>query len=429
MAEAVFERYDALLIDLDGVLYRGDEPVAGAAAVLERVRAAGRRVVFLTNNSSRTPEDVAGKLRGMAIPADASEVLTSSLATAALLRREVTGGPRTAFVIGGRGIREALESAGVRLVDRAAHHADLVVVGWDPGATYDDLRTAGLLVQRGARLIGTNPDGSYPASDGLWPGAGALLAAVVATTGADPTVVGKPAAPMFDAAVELARARSPLVIGDRLDTDIAGAAAMGLDSLLVLTGAARPSDLIPAPTLPTYLGSSVAAVERDIPRVDVRAAAEPDRHDVEALVHDAGLPVQQTPAAGDSLVGVRASGSTGDIVVTATTFRIGENAVLRAVAVRTDLRGSGLGTLMTAAAARRALENGAARVFAFTETAERFFTGLGFRPVERSELPPDVAGSEHATGACATATALVFDPAGTRPTPPAEPRERPVALA
>jgi len=171
MVERVFERYDAFLIDLDGVLYRGDEPVPGAAAALEHMRSAGRRVVFLTNNSSGTPEDVAAKLRRMGIPADAPEVLTSALATAAMVRRDAEVVHRTAFVIGGRGIRQALESAGVRLVDRDAREADLVVVGWDPHATYDDLRAAGLLVQRGARLIGTNPDGSYPAPDGLWPGA------------------------------------------------------------------------------------------------------------------------------------------------------------------------------------------------------------------------------------------------------------------
>src|SRR2546426_300991 len=119
----------------------------------------------------------------------------------ALLRREGASG-RTAFVIGERGIREALEGAGVVLVDGEPERTDLVVVGWDRDADYAKLRTASLLVERGARLIATNADASYPASDGVWPGAGALLAAVTTTTGAQPTVVGKPARPLFEAAAE-----------------------------------------------------------------------------------------------------------------------------------------------------------------------------------------------------------------------------------
>ena len=135
------------------------------------------------------------------------------------------------------------------------------------------------------------------------------------------------------------------------------------------------------------------------------------------------MPLARTPAAPrDVLVSVQAGGRADEIVATATIVRVGEAAVLRAVAVRDGLRGNGLGTLVTAAATRHALEGGATRVFAFTETAEPFFRSLAFDRVERSDLPPDVADSEHATGACATATALVFDPAprGERPAPQLE---------
>src|SRR5207244_3342722 len=128
----------------------------------------------------------------------------------------------------------ALQHAGIRLVDGEPDRTDLVVIGWDRTVDYAKLRTASLLVERGARLVATNADASYPAPDGLWPGAGALLAAVTTTTGADPTVVGKPARPLFDAAVELTGAERPLMIGDRLDTDVSGAAALGWDALLVL---------------------------------------------------------------------------------------------------------------------------------------------------------------------------------------------------
>src|SRR5207237_9355226 len=115
----------------------------------------------------------------------------------------------------------------IRILDGEADRADLVVVGWDRSADYPKLRTAGLLVERGARLVATNADGSYPAPDGLWPGAGAILAAVTTTTGAPATVVGKPARPMFEAAVRITGASHPLVVGDRIDTDIKGAVTMG----------------------------------------------------------------------------------------------------------------------------------------------------------------------------------------------------------
>jgi glycerol 3-phosphatase-2 len=420
VADPVFRRYDALLVDLDGVLYRGDQPIPEAPGVVERLRGSGPRVVFLTNNSARTPEEVAGKLRGMGIPADPRDVLTSAVATAAMLRRPGTSGAGTAFVIGGPGIRQALEGIGVRVVDGTAERADLVVVGWDPEVRYDDLRTAGLMVQRGARLIGTNPDRSYPAPDGLWPGAGALLAAVVATTGATPTVVGKPAAPMFEAAADLVGATAPLVVGDRLDTDIAGAAERGWDSMLVLTGASNPRDLPGAAALPTYVGATIAAVEDPLPRVVVRPARDGELPEAAELIRAAGLPPPATdPADGDVLVAVRSLGrglqgraapaGDGDVLATASVLRVDGVAVVRAVAVRHDVRGARLGMLVVAAAIRRAIGAGAKGLFAFTETAEGFLVRMGFRPTERAELPDAVRESEHATGVCATAIPLVWD--------------------
>ena len=250
--------YDALLFDLDGVLYRGDDPVPGAAEALGRVREQGATIRFLTNNSARTPDEVAGRLDHMGIAASASEVITSANATAALLHREgVTG---TAFVIGERGIRDALGGIGIRVLDGTPTHADLVVVGWDRDLTYDTLRTAVLLIQRGARLVATNADATYPAPDGLWPGGGAILAAVTTATDATPTVVGKPSRPMFEAAAEDTGAQHPLVVGDRLDTDIAGAAAMEWDSLLVLTGASHLEDLPAASALPTFIAEGLGAL-------------------------------------------------------------------------------------------------------------------------------------------------------------------------
>ncbi|HZP89766.1 MAG TPA: HAD-IIA family hydrolase, partial [Actinomycetota bacterium] len=208
------ERYDCFLLDLDGVVYRGDRPVEGAPEAVARLRAAGRRVVFLTNNSSLTPAQVADKLTRVGVDASPSEVVTSALAAADLL---ISRDVRSAFVIGEDGIRSALAEAGIDILDGEPARADVVVVGWDRRVDYAKLRTACILVQRGAGLVATNADVSYPTPDGmLWPGAGAILLVVTATTGVEAEVVGKPGAALFEAARRRAEGGRPLVVGDRV---------------------------------------------------------------------------------------------------------------------------------------------------------------------------------------------------------------------
>ena len=250
-------RYDVLLFDLDGVLYRGDEPVPNATQTMAALRARGVRVAFVTNNSSRTPEQVAAKLTRLGIPAVASEVVTSAIATADLLAARGGG---TAFVVGQEGIRRALADAGIRVLDDEPEWVDHVVIGVDVDATYATLRTAGVLVQRGAHLVATNPDRSFPAPDALWPGAGALLAVVTTTTGAEAEIVGKPFAPLFESARTRVGGTRPLVIGDRLDTDIAGAQALGWDSLLVLTGVSSREDVATSAWRPTYVAEDLGGL-------------------------------------------------------------------------------------------------------------------------------------------------------------------------
>jgi glycerol 3-phosphatase-2 len=254
------DRYDAFLFDLDGVLFRGEQTIEGAPGVLAALHAAGRPVAFVTNNSARTPEEVAAKLRGHGFEADPREVVTSAIATAELL---ASRGGGSAYVIGERGIREALRSAGVLMADGEPSTVDYVVVGWDRSVDYDKLRTASLLLQRGAALIATNTDRSYPAPDGLWPGAGALVSVLTTTTGFRPEVVGKPEAPLFLTALQHTGGRRPLVIGDRLETDIAGAAALGWDSLLVLSGVTAREDLLASTVRPTHVARDVSALLED----------------------------------------------------------------------------------------------------------------------------------------------------------------------
>jgi glycerol 3-phosphatase-2 len=250
------ERFDAFLFDLDGVLYRGDEPVPGAAETVAALRALGKGIAFVTNNSARTPEAVVARLRSVGIAADVGEVETSALTTAALLaERRVPD----AFVIGGEGIRRALAEAGVTALDGDPRTAGAVVVGFDPEVDYAKLRRASLLVQAGVPLIATNPDASFPAGNGeRWPGAGALVAAVETTTGTRAEVIGKPNAPILRAALTRAGGGRPLMIGDRLDTDIAGAVTMGWPSFLVLTGISSRDDVRAFGFAPTYIWSDLS---------------------------------------------------------------------------------------------------------------------------------------------------------------------------
>jgi phosphoglycolate/pyridoxal phosphate phosphatase family enzyme len=254
------DAYDCLLFDLDGVLFRGEEPIPAAPPTLAELRRRGARPVFLTNNSSRTPAQVAAKLRRLGFEADPAEVVTSAEATAELLAGR--GGGRV-FAIGGDGVREALSRAGLRVLGGEPRKADLVVVGIDERLTYAKLRTAVVLVGRGAHLVATNADTTYPAGDGeLWPGAGAIVAAISAATGVEPEIVGKPFPPLFEAARRRAGGVRPLVIGDRLDTDIEGATRLGWDSLLVLTGVTSRGDLGHGPR-PTYVAEDVSALLRN----------------------------------------------------------------------------------------------------------------------------------------------------------------------
>lgn len=400
------EVHDALLFDLDGVLYRGDEPVPGAVEAVARARTAGTKVLFLTNNSARTPLEVAERLERMGFAAAADEVLTSAMATASLLHREGTAG--TAFVIGERGVREALSEAGIEVVDGTPKLTDLVIVGWDRGLDYDKLRTAALLVQRGARLIATNGDASYPAPDGLWPGAGSILAAVTTATGATPLVVGKPERPMFEAAAEMTGATRPLVVGDRLDTDIAGARNIGWDSFLVLTGASQPPDLLVSDALPSYVAADLSALWTQRPPAEIRPAVPEDAGAVAELLRTAGLSAEGVEERiGDgwtTVVGLR------EPLATAAVVPLGRHGLLRSAAVRQDARGSGFGMLAVAGTARRARRAGIGSLALFTETAAAFFERLGFAAVARADLPPAVRESPQATRECGeSATTMARD--------------------
>jgi HAD superfamily hydrolase (TIGR01450 family) len=243
--------YDVVLLDLDGVLYRWPDPIPGAADAVAALRRAGKRLAFVTNNSSRTPAQVAERLGSAGVIASPEEVVTSALVTATILGER---GVHSAFVVGEEGLVEALADAGIEAVPEPGDGPDVVVVGFDRGADYTKLKDASVLVERGVPLVASNADPSFPAPGGeSWPGAGALLAAIETTTGTRGEVFGKPEPPLLERALASAGGGRPLVVGDRLDTDIAGAVRLGWDSALVLTGATRRGEVEGSPWSPTIV--------------------------------------------------------------------------------------------------------------------------------------------------------------------------------
>ena len=258
---ALSAAYDAALLDLDGVVYVGSEPILHAASVLRDAAARGLRLTYVTNNASRTPAQVVEILRSVGVDADADEIATSAKAAARLLAEHLPTGAKV-LVVGAEGLRTAVENQGLTVVATAAENPAAVVQGFSESMSYAMLAEAVLAVNAGAFWVATNLDATIPTPRGMLPGNGALVAAVRHATGATPVAAGKPQRPLHDEAVRRTGATRPLVVGDRLDTDIDGALAVGADSLLVLTGVTTLLDLarVPAGRRPTYVSADLRAL-------------------------------------------------------------------------------------------------------------------------------------------------------------------------
>lgn len=239
----------AWALDLDGVIWRSDSSIEGSADAVGRLRDTGERVVFLTNNSSRTVQQNLNKLEGVGISADPADVLTSGQAAASLLEPG-----SSALVCAGPGVEEALQARGVHTCSDG--QADAVVVGWHRDFNLNRLAAATAAVQAGASLVGTNHDPTYPVAEGVMPGGGAVLAAVAYAAGVFPIVAGKPHDAM--AAIVADRVGSvELMVGDRADTDGVLARALGARFALVLTGVTTSRDLPVTPS-PDFVARSLA---------------------------------------------------------------------------------------------------------------------------------------------------------------------------
>ncbi len=265
---------DVLLLDLDGVVYRGRAAVPHALDALAAVRARGVRTGYITNNASRTAQDVAAHLAELGLPAETDDVVTSPQAAVRLLAEHLQPGARV-LVIGGDGLTTVVEGAGFTVVTSADDDPVAVVQGFAPHLGWKDLAEASFALADPSRLwVATNTDWTIPVDRGIAPGNGTLVSAVHAAVGRLPLVAGKPETPLFTTAVERFAARAPYFVGDRLDTDVAGANAAGMPSALVLTGIDGPKEVLSAPekSRPTHLLADLRGLLEPYPETKVRGS-------------------------------------------------------------------------------------------------------------------------------------------------------------
>lgn len=252
MALDLLDRYDALLVDLDGTVFEGGRPVPGAAEGLF-----GRRVMYVTNNASRAPHEVAEHLTNMGFPASSDQVLTSAQAAAAMARKRFPNAGAKALVIGADSFRELARSEGFDVVDSADSNPDVVLHGHSPDNNWARLSEGALAIQRGAAYVASNLDTTLPTERGLLVGNGSMVAAVTSATGVTPSSAGKPGPAMFHVAAQRLGAQRPLVVGDRLNTDIAGGIAAGFDTLCTVTGVSGHRELLATSHRPTYIAANM----------------------------------------------------------------------------------------------------------------------------------------------------------------------------
>ncbi|HVY78392.1 MAG TPA: HAD-IIA family hydrolase [Solirubrobacterales bacterium] len=260
---AVADEFDGFLVDLDGVVWVGREPVPGAVEALRALHSAGKEVVFVTNNPGRAPSTYAQRLRDAGVPVEDGRVVTAGVATARLAAERVGAGS-SAFVIGAPAFHESVAAAGLALLEgEAAREADAVLVSGHRGFDYEELLTATLALRSGAALFATSHDPTLPMPGGAWPGTGSILAAVETASGARAEVGGKPERHLFEQArAALGAAERVAMVGDRVSSDVEGGRRAGLATILVLSGATSRAEAAAADPAPDLVLDDLAALLR-----------------------------------------------------------------------------------------------------------------------------------------------------------------------
>ncbi|MBO0675841.1 HAD-IIA family hydrolase [Mycolicibacterium sp. S2-37] len=333
------QQHDCLLLDLDGTVFRGHEPTTGS---VESLAAVDARVLYVTNNASRNPGDVAQHLRDLGFQADVDDVVTSAQSAALLLADQLPSGAAV-LVVGTEALADEVRQVGLRAVRLFEDEPVAVVQGHSPDTGWTQLAEAALALRAGALWVAANVDLTLPSERGLLPGNGSMVAALRAATGHDPQVAGKPEPALMRNALSRGRFDAPLVIGDRLDTDIAGAVAASLPSLLVLTGVSTADDTVRAipEERPDYIAEDLRSL--DAPADALRVGPHPAwRVDLDG----AGVTVHATGAdTGDEVSVLRATAHavwTSELDGRSFAVRAGDDTATRALQ-RWSLLTSGIG--------------------------------------------------------------------------------------
>lgn len=286
--EILLEAFDAVLADLDGVVYAGPSAIPGAVDALTELARHQVKLAYVTNNASRTPAEVAAHLRDLGAPASDDQVVSSAQAGAALLAEKFPSGAKV-LVTGSAALAQEVRALGMTVVDSATDLPDVVIQGFDPGLGWKDLAEATYAINAGALWIATNTDKTIPRDRGIAPGNGTLVAAVQTAVGQAPLVAGKPEAPLFLTAASRLGARNPLVVGDRLDTDILGGNNADMVTALVLTGVDSGLTALQACTAqrPRFIIGTLAELYQPYPPVMVDDARVTCRDAAALVVKDA----------------------------------------------------------------------------------------------------------------------------------------------
>lgn len=257
-----FRAARAFIIDMDGVLYRGGEPLPGVNDFFNALELRGRKIILATNNSTATPADYVAKMAGMGITVTGEQVLTSSTVTRAYLL-ETLPASACIFIVGMPALsQQVFEATSFVPADETSEKIDAVVAGLDFTFTYDKLKIANRAIRAGARFVATNTDATLPREDGVWPGSGSIVAAIVTASGVQPAIMGKPETVMVEQALKVCGVGpdEAVMVGDRLDTDILAGNRAHVLTALVLTGVSTREELATSPILPDLVFSDLPAM-------------------------------------------------------------------------------------------------------------------------------------------------------------------------